>query len=170
VFGGEDVNDGGQDVLGNPGSPLHKNKAAKRGIPQTEGNAQGKAQGRIGYRNHPVLGLLWESAAAYRRLHAPSVFLTNKTLLEATGRTRLTCPLLAVVNARTGEVLVDRAPDHSQMISDAAWEYGDAIRLLPVTEDGRTELITLHDGLPPALVSALTRRLPRVLVQALVNG
>lgn len=154
VFGGEDISDTKDDVLGNPTGPLNK--------PTDEPKLEN-------YKRHRTLGLLWESPASYRFLHRPSSFLTNRTLQEDTRRSRLGCPLLAIVNTKTGEALIDRAHDHSQIISDADWNYRDIIRLLPIQEEGTTQLLPLHDGLPDKLVTYWINKLSPTLIQALTS-
>lgn len=166
----------GNDAVPQPGDNDAGISGGNYGDDQDSTSPDSNVIGRLGtdkmkegYTRHPILGLLWESRSAYRRLHGPSAFLTNKRLIEDTARARYGCSLLAVVNARTGETLLDQTIDHSQIIAEAGWNYQEVIRLLPVrnSRTGVTRIHVLHEGIDTDAVRRALRKIPKIAVQAL---
>lgn len=143
-----------------PGQPMGPTPPKLPPKPGPLDDEEAKAESR-GYRRHSVLGLLWESASAYRRWHSPSRFLTTPEL-ALPGRSPM-----AVHDVISGETLIDAVHDHAEIIDAAGWDYSHVIRL-SAGPDGTLDM--RHDGLPPEILERAGRRIPAVVSQALADG
>jgi len=107
------------------------------------------------YYYSPRVGFIWASPKSYIKYHGPDIF---KPVSE--GRT------LAVYNAETGEVIIDTAPSHFHMLTEANWDVNDTVRLEIVND----ELVVKADKPEGEAVSLLEDIQGKGIIELLVEN
>ena len=106
-------------------------------------------------------GVVWPNKQSYIKWHDPAMVGTVIRQLNETVLNSARGPVLMVKNNRTGQVVVDRAQDHAQLIADAGWSYKDVTRImkcnnkvLAITESSIVNVTGLRSHGVPLLTEA----------------